>query len=222
MQFSQKVAQAVSKAFGRPDTFFTIMCPWILKIFPDMARRKTNKSGYADVAEMIRELIESHKRTHDKNHPRDFIDLYLTEILNTKDRDSSFYGETGEDNLTTLLIDLFVGGDDTTPNAMNFGLLFLVGTDQCWRRSKLRLTMCWDPDILPWRTEISCHIHRPPFWRFYVVPILCLMEGHEVPLLMLLLKEFSSQKTQIFWAFLQKYYRGNTGKRETVSTRKGF
>ena len=98
----------MSKAFGRPDTFFTIMCPWILKIFPDMARRKTNKAGYADVAEMIRELIESHKKTHDKNHPRDFIDLYLTEILNTKDRDSSFYGETGEDNLTTLLIDLFV------------------------------------------------------------------------------------------------------------------
>lgn len=98
----------MSKALGRPDTFFTIMCPWILKIFPDMAGRKTNKAGYATVAKMITELIESHKKTHDKENPRDFIDLYLTEILNTKDPNSSFYKETGEDNLTTLLIDLFV------------------------------------------------------------------------------------------------------------------
>ena len=72
-----------------------------------MAKRKTNKAGYAEVAKMIRELIEGHKETHDKDHPRDFIDCYLTEILKTKDPESSFYKETGEDNLTTLLIDLF-------------------------------------------------------------------------------------------------------------------
>ena len=103
-----------------------------------MANHKTNKAGYADVVTMMRELIEGHKETHDKNHPRDFIDCYLTEILKTDNPQSSFYKETGEDNLTTLLIDLFVvrvvnidniytsfdfqGGDDTTPNALNFAL----------------------------------------------------------------------------------------------------
>ena len=105
---SHNVAEFLSKAFGRPDTVFTIICPWILKVFPNMANHKTNKAGYADVVTMMRELIEGHKETHDKNHPRDFIDCYLTEILKTDNPQSSFYKETGEDNLTTLLIDLFV------------------------------------------------------------------------------------------------------------------
>ena len=79
-----------------------------MKVFPNMANRKMNKAGYADVVRMIQDLIQTHKTSHDKNHPRDFIDCYLTEILNTEDPESSFYKETGEDNLTTLLIDLFV------------------------------------------------------------------------------------------------------------------
>ena len=79
-----------------------------MKVFPNMANRKMNKAGYADVVRMIQDLIKTHKISHDKNHPRDFIDCYLTEILNTEDPESSFYKETGEDNLTTLLIDLFV------------------------------------------------------------------------------------------------------------------
>ena len=57
---------------------------------------------------MMRELIEGHKKTHDKIHPRDFIDCYLTEISKTDNPQSSFYKETGEENLTTLLIDLFL------------------------------------------------------------------------------------------------------------------
>ena len=73
-----------------------------------MANRKMNKAGYADVVRMIQDLIQTHKIYHDKNHPRDFIDCYLTEILNTEDPESSFYKKTGEDNLTRLLIDLFV------------------------------------------------------------------------------------------------------------------
>ena len=60
-----------------------------------MANRRTNKAGYTDVAKMIKELIESHKATHDKDHPRDFIDCYLTEIANTTDPLSSFYQERG-------------------------------------------------------------------------------------------------------------------------------
>ena len=92
---------------------FTIICPWILKVFPNMANRKKNKAGYAKVVKMIRELIVSHKKTHDENHSRDFIDCYLTEILNNDDPQSSFYKEIGEDNLTTLLIDLFVVSTNT-------------------------------------------------------------------------------------------------------------
>ena len=98
----------MSKSFGRPGTFYTITYPWILKIFPNFANRKKNKDGYSDVSKMIKALIEDHKESHDKDHPKDFIDCYLTEIAKTTDKDSSFFKDTGEENLTTLLIDLFV------------------------------------------------------------------------------------------------------------------
>ena len=83
--------------------------PWITKLFPSItANHKRCKDGYADLVKMMHGLIETHKITHDKNNPKDFIDCYLTEILNTKDTRSSFYNETGEENLATVLIDLFI------------------------------------------------------------------------------------------------------------------
>ena len=92
-----------------------------------MANHKTNKAGYADVVTMMRELIEGHKETHDKNHPRDFIDCYLTEILKTDNQQSSFYKERGEDNLTTLLIDLSVVSAENICNNLTISVGQSVG-----------------------------------------------------------------------------------------------
>ena len=79
-----------------------------MKLFPNFANCAANKAAYGDVRTMMQELIEEHKETQDKEHPRDFIDCYLTEIANTSEKDSSFYKDVGVDNLATLLIDLFV------------------------------------------------------------------------------------------------------------------
>jgi len=42
--------------------------------------------------------------------PRDFVDVYLNEIENTKDMKSSFFGQMGEDSLVAVLLDLFLAG----------------------------------------------------------------------------------------------------------------
>ncbi len=45
---------------------------------------------------------------------RDFIDVYLTEIENETDPDSSFFRDKGIENLIQTLSDLFFAGSETT------------------------------------------------------------------------------------------------------------
>lgn len=49
--------------------------------------------------DFIEPYIQEHRRTLDPDNIRDFMDLMLLEINNTKDPQSSFYGDTG-----TLLV----------------------------------------------------------------------------------------------------------------------
>ena len=41
---------------------------------------------------------------------RDFIDVYISEMLQEKDPESSFFGENGRENLIQSLYDLFLAG----------------------------------------------------------------------------------------------------------------
>ena len=54
--------------------------------------------------EFIEPYITEHKRTLDPDNIRDFVDLMLTEIQNTTDKTSSFYGETGKLSTTNKTI----------------------------------------------------------------------------------------------------------------------
>ena len=56
----------------------------------------------------------------------DFIDLYLLRIKGEKDGTSSFYGERGLKALECVLIDLFMGGSETTSSLLVWGILFLL------------------------------------------------------------------------------------------------
>jgi hypothetical protein len=38
------------------------------------------------------------------------VDVYLKEIANSKNPDSSFFGKRGEDSLVSVLLDLFLAG----------------------------------------------------------------------------------------------------------------
>ena len=49
----------------------------------------------------------------DLKDPRDFTDSMLIEISKTTDKSSSFYGESGIENLRNTLFDLFLAGSET-------------------------------------------------------------------------------------------------------------
>lgn len=62
----------------------------------------------------------------DLNDPRDFTDSMLIEISKTTDKSSSFYGESGIENLRNTLLDLFLGGSETTSSTLTWASLYMV------------------------------------------------------------------------------------------------
>ena len=44
-----------------------------------------------------------------RGYDEDFVDMYLNEIINTKDKASSFYHSRGMESLDCVMIDLFIG-----------------------------------------------------------------------------------------------------------------
>lgn len=54
---------------------------------------------FSELQKFIEPYISEHQKTLDPDNVRDFVDLMLLEIQNTTNKDSSFYGETGEISL---------------------------------------------------------------------------------------------------------------------------
>ena len=53
-------------------------------------------------------------------------EAFLHKIQETSDKNSPFYGDTGELNLYSVLLDLFVAGSDTTAVTLDWAMLFMI------------------------------------------------------------------------------------------------
>jgi len=65
-------------------------------------------------------------------NPRDFIDVFLTE-MNKKsgsNSESAFHGEEGRKNLVSVVADLFLAGSDTTSSTLDFAFIYLASFPQ--------------------------------------------------------------------------------------------
>ena len=94
--------------FGTKDQILMRLSPTLFK--------KTSKrfalvsNFFEDVRQLVGKPIASHKATIDIVNPRDFIDVYLRQIQNQSDPNSSFYSQRGEESLICNLLDLFLAG----------------------------------------------------------------------------------------------------------------
>ena len=86
-----------------------------LIFFPELTRlammfpKLSGWSKLVKVAEPMRKIfddavVEHEQNPADKDHPRDFIDVYMNEISKTTDPSSSFYKEAGRESNYTKLI----------------------------------------------------------------------------------------------------------------------
>ena len=113
--------------------------------------------------DLMAESVAHHQATLDINSPRDFTDAMLIEIQKTTDKDSSFYGDFGIENLKNVLFDLFLAGSETTSTTLTWAALYMVRYPQVQARvqaeldtvvGKNRRPACADKPNLPY-TEVG-------------------------------------------------------------------
>jgi hypothetical protein len=68
---------------------------WFRRVAPKLSGWERFNSAAAKAKSFVRTNIEEHKYTFDRNEMRDFIDVYLNEIIGAVDRNSSFWKESG-------------------------------------------------------------------------------------------------------------------------------
>ena len=75
-----------------------------------------------EMKSMMRTLISEHKETIDYDYPRDFIDVYLTEMKSNPSLD--------EEHLVVICLDFFQAGAETTSTTLLWVCLFIKGSLQ--------------------------------------------------------------------------------------------
>jgi len=137
------------KRQGRPEALLILIFPWIPKIWPSFLGRDEDIRINRDIIGMMRKAIKSHQDTLDSNEPRDYIDKYLIEIENTKDPNSSFYGEKGVENLASNLYDLFIAGSETTSTTLTWAVLYMVRHPEVQRKVQAEIDNVFGQNRLP-------------------------------------------------------------------------
>ena len=144
------IVERLTEAFKllmRPTRALFVAFPWLLKIFPNFFNREI--SVFSDIIDLMEENIIKHQETMDPNEPRDFTDMMLIEIENTRDQSSSMFGQFGIDNLKVTLFDLFQAGSETTSTTLTWAMLYMVRYPEIQRKVQRELDMIVGVDRMP-------------------------------------------------------------------------
>ncbi|ODM87100.1 Cytochrome P450 2J5 [Orchesella cincta] len=69
--------------------------------------------------------VKEHKEQFHEGNLKDFIDVYLAEVRKTTDEKSYFYGQLGERQLVSTMLNLFIAGSDTSATTLSWTLVYL-------------------------------------------------------------------------------------------------
>ena len=138
LDLTSRLSKAI-KLFSDPSQFLLTAYPWISKLCPSLLGLDYVKSTIADIIDLVCEKIHIHEETLDVHSPRDFIDMMLIEIRNSKDTSSSFYDQLGMDNLKGTLFDLFLAGSETTSTTLTWAFLYMVRHPEVQQKVQVEL-----------------------------------------------------------------------------------
>ncbi|XP_033476890.2 cytochrome P450 2J4-like [Epinephelus lanceolatus] len=94
--------------------------PWLMKWLPGPHRKIFTMTQY--MIDFVQAKINEHRGSFDLSSPRDYIDCFLAEMEEMKDKDSGFDLE----NLSICALDLFGAGTETTTTTLHWGLLYMI------------------------------------------------------------------------------------------------
>ncbi|XP_075047316.1 cytochrome P450 2J2-like [Mixophyes fleayi] len=103
--------------------------PWLMKHVPGPHQKAFSLIDY--LHQFIINEIRIHKENGLAEEPEDVIDYYLAQISNTTGNANSTFDE---ENLITLVTDLFAAGTETTATSLQWALLYMVAYPHVQRK----------------------------------------------------------------------------------------
>nr|XP_043895249.1 cytochrome P450 2J2-like [Solea senegalensis] len=106
---------------GSAQTQLYDVFPGLLKYLP--GPHQTVHANYAEIVKFLRSEIEKHQEEWNSEDPRDYIDVYLTEIKKKKDDPQAGF------NVETLLVstlDLIEAGTESSANTLRWAILYMM------------------------------------------------------------------------------------------------
>ncbi len=117
---AQGIVRLITESVQVEKLRFLFAMPWIRHLFPEATGWNSQVKITTEIQNLVKDLIHEHKDSFDSNDMRDFMDVYLHEISNEKDKDFN------ESALTATAMDLFSAGSETTATTLSWAVLYLI------------------------------------------------------------------------------------------------
>ncbi|KAK4314949.1 hypothetical protein Pmani_013817 [Petrolisthes manimaculis] len=108
---------------GQVSGGFVEVFPPLRHILPETSPFNIVLNGRYRILSYLRNAVEEHKATHDPDNPRDFIDIYITQIKNEHNNSDSTFTE---DQLLATCFDVFSAGAETGSSSVSFAILLMI------------------------------------------------------------------------------------------------
>ncbi|XP_071789120.1 cytochrome P450 2J4-like [Asterias amurensis] len=121
-----------------------------LPIMDNLSFTSTYKEVETNVLLMvafIRECIEEHRRVLDADNPKDFIDVFLTDIYEKETK--NVQSHITADNMLLTTFELFAAGTETTASTLRWALLYMMAYPEVQARVQRELDDAVGRDRLP-------------------------------------------------------------------------
>ncbi|ODM89491.1 Methyl farnesoate epoxidase [Orchesella cincta] len=102
-----------------------IFLPWLRHVFPEGSGYNAARRVLEGWKTFLEGTVKEHKEQFHEGNLKDFIDVYLAEVRKTTDKKSYFYGQLGERQLVSTMLDLFIAGSDTSATTLSWTLVYL-------------------------------------------------------------------------------------------------
>ena len=110
-----------------------LSCAPILQHIPgDPLQMKVLKKELDNWDASITKQYEEHKATHDANNPRDYIDLFITEMVKSESLGNQ--NDFSLEQMLTVTRDLFGAGSESTATAIQWAVLYLLKHPEIQKR----------------------------------------------------------------------------------------
>ncbi|KAL0121780.1 hypothetical protein PUN28_006919 [Cardiocondyla obscurior] len=121
--------------------------PFLRHIIPGLIGFTTLSQKWARMWQFIRSEVTTHKQTRTHGEFRDFIDVYLAE-MDTK-QSSSSVSSFNEEQLISVVKDLFSAGVETTNNTIGFIITYLTVKQDVQKKVHEEIDRVLGKEILP-------------------------------------------------------------------------